>query len=364
MSRLLAILFAFAFASFAHADPRPETYWNVDDVRPGMKGLGRTVMKGTKVENVRRRSPRRPQEHQPRPRHGPVPAVRPRTWKDRRHRRHERQPDLHRRQAARRRRLRLALSARSRSPASRRSARCTASSRPTSAATWPSRTGPRRVGLRTPLPIGGKEFDVRHRVAGLRRSGAGGRRRPVAGAAADAAGRHGLHAAQPSTAAQGRLQRQRPGADAGRAAPGDASPRRRRTRRWSRAAASGRGPDHRRLRPVRHRHGDAHRGQPRLRLGPSVHGPGRLRVPADDRLHPHRSIRGRRVSFKMGSPLRTVGVINADVSTCIAGWLGRKPDMLPVRMTVPPRATARPKTFNVQIARASAHAGHAGLHRA
>ena len=27
------------------------------------------------------------------------------------------------------------------------------------------------------------------------------------------------------------------------------------------------------------------------------------------------------VSFKMGSPLRTVGVINADVSTCIAGWL-------------------------------------------
>ena len=36
----------------------------------------------------------------------------------------------------------------------------------------------------------------------------------------------------------------------------------------------------------------------------------------------------------MGSPLRTVGVINADVSTCIAGWLGRKPDMLPVRMTV------------------------------
>ena len=28
------------------------------------------------------------------------------------------------------------------------------------------------------------------------------------------------------------------------------------------------------------------------------------------------------VSFKMGSPLQTVGVINADVSTCIAGWLG------------------------------------------
>ncbi|HVS40486.1 MAG TPA: SpoIVB peptidase S55 domain-containing protein, partial [Gemmataceae bacterium] len=35
------------------------------------------------------------------------------------------------------------------------------------------------------------------------------------------------------------------------------------------------------------------------------------------------------VSFKMGSPLKTVGVVNADVSTCIAGWLNRKPDMLP-----------------------------------
>ena len=32
---------------------------------------------------------------------------------------------------------------------------------------------------------------------------------------------------------------------------------------------AGRRPDHRRLRPVRHRHRDAHRGQPRLRLGPS-----------------------------------------------------------------------------------------------
>ena len=29
-----------------------------------------------------------------------------------------------------------------------------------------------------------------------------------------------------------------------------------------------------------------------------------------------------------------VGVINADVSTCIAGWLGRRPDLLPVRMTL------------------------------
>ncbi len=33
------------------AGPKAEAYWNVDDVRAGMKGIGRTVMKGTKVEN-------------------------------------------------------------------------------------------------------------------------------------------------------------------------------------------------------------------------------------------------------------------------------------------------------------------------
>src|SRR5262249_8609447 len=34
----------------AQAGPNPGTYWQVDDVRPGLKGFGRTVMKGTKVE--------------------------------------------------------------------------------------------------------------------------------------------------------------------------------------------------------------------------------------------------------------------------------------------------------------------------
>jgi hypothetical protein len=56
------------------------------------------------------------------------------------------------------------------------------------------------------------------------------------------------------------------------------------------------------------------------------------------------------VSFKMGSPLRTVGVINADVSTCIAGWLDRQPDMLPVKMSVALR-DGPARTFNVNVAR-------------
>jgi hypothetical protein len=56
------------------------------------------------------------------------------------------------------------------------------------------------------------------------------------------------------------------------------------------------------------------------------------------------------VSFKMGSPMKTVGVVNADVSTCIAGWLNRKPDMVPVKLSVR-REVGEMRTFNVQIVR-------------
>ena len=91
------------------AAPKPDTYWQVDDVRAGMKGVGRTVMKGTKVETfdaevlgvLKNTSPGRDMVLCRLSGLGP--------GKDRRHRRHERQPGLHRRQAARRRGLCLAL---------------------------------------------------------------------------------------------------------------------------------------------------------------------------------------------------------------------------------------------------------------
>jgi len=57
------------------------------------------------------------------------------------------------------------------------------------------------------------------------------------------------------------------------------------------------------------------------------------------------------VSFKMGSPLKTVGVINADVSTCIAGWLDRKPNMLPVTIHVKREDASKPRTFNIEVIR-------------
>ncbi|MBI2806891.1 MAG: SpoIVB peptidase S55 [Planctomycetes bacterium] len=57
------------------------------------------------------------------------------------------------------------------------------------------------------------------------------------------------------------------------------------------------------------------------------------------------------LSFKMGSPLKAVGVINADTSTCVAGWLDRQPDMLPLASTITREPAGRPQTFNVKIAR-------------
>ena len=57
------------------------------------------------------------------------------------------------------------------------------------------------------------------------------------------------------------------------------------------------------------------------------------------------------LSFKMGSPLRTVGVINADTSTCIAGTLDRLPDMLPVSSTVLREPEGKAHTYNVKVVR-------------
>jgi hypothetical protein len=57
------------------------------------------------------------------------------------------------------------------------------------------------------------------------------------------------------------------------------------------------------------------------------------------------------VSFKMGSPLREVGVINSDASTGVAGRVGPKADLLPVKMSVALGADGAAKAFNVQVAR-------------
>ena len=57
------------------------------------------------------------------------------------------------------------------------------------------------------------------------------------------------------------------------------------------------------------------------------------------------------VSMKMGSPLKVVGVIDTDVSTGVAGRIGPKPDMLPVTVKVKTGRYADPKTYQVKMVR-------------
>jgi hypothetical protein len=57
------------------------------------------------------------------------------------------------------------------------------------------------------------------------------------------------------------------------------------------------------------------------------------------------------LSFKMGSPLKTVGVIHADTSTCIAGTLDRYADLLPVSSTVLREPEGKAHTYNVKVVR-------------
>jgi hypothetical protein len=57
------------------------------------------------------------------------------------------------------------------------------------------------------------------------------------------------------------------------------------------------------------------------------------------------------VSMKMGSPLKVVGVVDTDVSTGVAGRIGPKPDMIPVTVRVKTGPYAEPHTYRVQMVR-------------
>jgi len=57
------------------------------------------------------------------------------------------------------------------------------------------------------------------------------------------------------------------------------------------------------------------------------------------------------VSMKMGSPLKIVGVIDTDVSTSVAGRIGPKPDMLPLSVRVKTSQFADSHTYRVRIVR-------------
>ncbi len=45
-----AVLVVLGSSSAGAGEPDPRTYWDIDDIKPGMKGTGQTVMVGTKLE--------------------------------------------------------------------------------------------------------------------------------------------------------------------------------------------------------------------------------------------------------------------------------------------------------------------------
>src|SRR5438132_10898222 len=57
------------------------------------------------------------------------------------------------------------------------------------------------------------------------------------------------------------------------------------------------------------------------------------------------------VSMKMGSPLKVVGVVDTDVSTGVAGRLGKEPEMLPIVVRVKAGRYAEPHNYHVQSVR-------------
>ena len=57
------------------------------------------------------------------------------------------------------------------------------------------------------------------------------------------------------------------------------------------------------------------------------------------------------VSMKMGSPLQVVGVIDTDVSTGVAGRIGPRPDLLPMSIRVKTSRYADPRLYKVEIVR-------------
>jgi hypothetical protein len=57
------------------------------------------------------------------------------------------------------------------------------------------------------------------------------------------------------------------------------------------------------------------------------------------------------VSMKMGSPLKVVGVVDTDVSTGVAGRIGPKPDMIPVTVRVKTGPFSEPHTYRVEMVR-------------
>lgn len=65
----------------------------------------------------------------------------------------------------------------------------------------------------------------------------------------------------------------------------------------------------------------------------------------------HTVIPRQTVSSKMGSAISTVGKVDADVSTCVAGWLGKSADMVPLTVHVRSNLSSLDKVFQCEVVR-------------
>lgn len=345
-SCLLGLLAALPLVPTVQAAPRPESYWNVDDLRPGMKGVGRTVMRGTKIETfeavvlgvLKNTSPGRDMvlcrlsgldlertgviagmSGSPITIDGKLLGAVAYSWA------YGKDPIA------------------GVTPFSQMHAYVEAYERRDLA----EQEKPTRVGLAAPIRAGGRDFDTVTISGGAEAPAP----RPDDGlflvplqtpVAATGFTPHALNLLRDRLKGTGMVPMQGGGAS-GRVLddtkdvtlePGGSLTLAMITGDFD---LSGVG-------TVTHVEGNRVYG-----WGHPFMGLGRCEFPAMTgyihTIYPRQS-----VSFKMGSPLRTVGVINADVSTGVAGWVGRKPDMLPVRMAVA-REGELARTFNVETAR-------------
>ncbi len=344
MSRSLACLIVILVVNFAYADPRPDTYWNVDAVRPGMKGTGRTVVKGTKIESfdaevlgvMKNSSPGRDMilcqlsgldlektgviqgmSGSPIYIDGKLLGAVAYAWQFNK------------------------LPIAGVTPFSQMHEFAAAFEKKDIA----ELKGPRQIGLATPIQIDGRRFDsvTVSSDFGDPDPGADGLwltplRTPLC---ATGFSRNSLESLQGVFGKNGLVPMQGGGVGNhltddeknARIEPGAA---------LSVAMVTG-DFDMSGIGTVTHVEGKRVYGwgHPFMSLGgcefPLMTG------------YTHAIMPRVSISFKMGTPLKQVGVINADVSTCIAGWLDRPCDMLPVKTIVKGDGPAR--TFNVQIVR-------------
>jgi len=87
-----------------------------------------------------------------------------------------------------------------------------------------------------------------------------------------------------------------------------------------------------------------------MAFGHSFYSAGQTQLPMGP-AYIHTVISGRSNSFKMGASLNMVGTITRDETTAVAGTIGKKTEMIPMKVQVEWTADKRKQTFNYKLAK-------------